>query len=125
MENMEVTENWYYLIVRDPGTSAEQFVGFSNDDTEKFLPVFKTKQDAKSCFALMPKEVFQGKYDVHAVIEEDILSTAGENGHQVFVIGSIMEDNTVKGYESPIAPREEWDGRIIVCDRPPLPETFC
>ena len=35
------------------------------------------------------------------------------------------EDNTVKGYESPIAPQEEWDGSIVIGERPPLPETYC
>ena len=87
MDNMEVTENWYYLIVSDPETAYEEFIGFSNEETdEKFLPVFKTKQDAKECFALMPKDVFKGKYDVHAVIEDDILVTAKEKGHRIFLV---------------------------------------
>ncbi|WDP89482.1 MAG: hypothetical protein HUN04_07000 [Desulfobacter sp.] len=87
MENMKVTDKWYYLIVQDPETPYEKFIGFSNEDTdEKFLPAFKTKQDAKECFSLMPKDVFKGKYDVHAVILDDILTAAEEKGHNVFLM---------------------------------------
>lgn len=87
MDNMEITDKWFYVIVRDPGTPSEQFVGFSDDDAgEKFLPVFKTKQDAKTCFAKLPKDIFRGKYDVHAVIEEDIINTAKEKGHEIYVV---------------------------------------
>ncbi|MDD9301117.1 MAG: hypothetical protein HUK40_01750 [Desulfobacter sp.] len=87
MDNMEITENWYYLIVKDPETPYEEFIGFNNEATnEKFLPAFKTKQDAKACFALMPKDVFKGKYDVHAVIEDDILVAAKDKGHKIFLL---------------------------------------
>ncbi len=87
MENMEITDRWYYLIVQDPGTSNEQFIGFTNEDThENFLPAFKSQQDAKACFALMPKDIFKGKYEVQAVIEEDILQAAQGKGHQVFIM---------------------------------------
>jgi len=87
MENMELTDTWLYVIVRDPATSDEEFVGFSDENTnEKFLPAFKTKQDAKACFALLPKDIFNGKYEVHAVIEEDVMNTAKEQGHAVFLL---------------------------------------
>lgn len=96
MENMEITEKWYYLIVQDPGTSNEQVVGFTNENTnENFLPAFKTQQDAKACFALMPKDIFKGKYEVQAVIEEDILITAKKEGHKVFLLddeGKILKE---------------------------------
>ncbi len=86
MENMEVTDKWYYLIVQNPDTPIAQFLGFSQDDGEKFLPVFKSKQDAKACFSLMPKDLFTGKYDVHAVIEEDVRTAAKEAGHKIFIL---------------------------------------
>ena len=87
MDNMEITDKWFFVIVRDPGTSDEEFVGFSDDKTQvKFLPVFKTKQDAKACFTKLPKDIFKAKYDVHAVIEEDILYAAKDKGHAVFVV---------------------------------------
>lgn len=96
MESMEITDKWFYLIVQDPGTSSEQFVGFTNQTTnENFLPAFKTQQDAKSCFALMPKDIFNGKYEVQAVIQEDILIAAKGDGHKVFILddeGKILKE---------------------------------
>ena len=86
MEDMETTDRWYYVIVRDPGTSSEQFVGFSDDTDEKFLPVFKTKEDARACFTLMPKDTFNGNYDTHAVIEDDIMTVIEQEGHKGFVL---------------------------------------
>lgn len=87
MEDVEIKDKWYYLIVRDPGSCHEQFVGLSKEGTdEKFLPAFKTKEDAKACFTLMPKDIFNGEYEVQAVIEDDILNTSKENGYQVFIL---------------------------------------
>ncbi len=95
MENKKTIENWYYVIVQDPDTSAEQFVGFAQEDTnEKFLPAFKTKQDAEACFMLMPKDIFNGRYDTHAIIEEDLLGAAAENGHKIYLLdekGSLLK----------------------------------
>jgi hypothetical protein len=79
--------NWYYIIVQDPGKSNEQFVGFRNpEDQEKFLPAFKTKDQAQACFALMPKDLFNGNYDTQAVIEEDLLSVAEDAGYQIYLL---------------------------------------
>ncbi|MEE4365028.1 MAG: hypothetical protein V2J08_13915 [Desulfotignum sp.] len=87
MQDITITDNWYYVIIQNPGTLSEEVLGFSNETTkEKFLPAFKTKQDAKSCFELLPKDLFKKTYDIHAVIEEDIIHTAQKAGHQVFVL---------------------------------------
>lgn len=95
MESNTQIENWYYVIVQDPGDSTEQVVGFSEEEThEKFLPAFKTKQDAESCLALMPRDVFNKKYDSQAIIEEDLLLAAAENGHKIYLLdekGSILK----------------------------------
>jgi hypothetical protein len=87
MEDENITDNWYYVIVQNPGTASEQVLGFRDEATgEKFLPAFKTKQDAKSCFQNMPKDLFTETYDIHAVIEEDIIHTARKEGHQIFIL---------------------------------------
>jgi hypothetical protein len=87
MEDTHITDNWYYVIVQNPGTSSEEVLGFVDDATrKKFLPAFKTKQDAQSCFHKLPKDLFKETYDIHAVIEEDILTAAKKGGHQVFLL---------------------------------------
>ncbi|MBU1340898.1 MAG: hypothetical protein KKE44_21330 [Proteobacteria bacterium] len=94
-EHIEIDENWYYIIIQDPGTSTEQYVGFSDGKTkEKFIPAFKTKEQANACFALMPKDLFNGKYAVQAVIDDDLLGVANENGHKIYLLdekGTILD----------------------------------
>ncbi len=94
----ETQENWYYVIVQDPSSPTEEFVGFSDSRSdEKFIPVFKTKQQAVDCFALMPKDVFNGKYAVQAVIREDLLSVADQHGHTLYLLderGAILDTIT-------------------------------
>ena len=34
----------------------------------------------------MPKDLFTGKYDVHAVIEDDVRFAAREEGHKIFIL---------------------------------------
>ncbi len=85
--NKKTQENWYYMIIQNPGTSTEQFVGFRDPETdEKFLPAFKTKDEAQACFSLMPKDLFNGAYDTQTVIEDDLVDIANKNGHQVFLL---------------------------------------
>jgi hypothetical protein len=87
MEDTNITDNWYYVIVQNPGTASEEVLGFMDNSTEKkFLPAFKTKQDAQLCFHKLPKDLFKETYDIHAVIEEDILVAAKKGGHQVFLL---------------------------------------
>ncbi|MCA1784557.1 MAG: hypothetical protein U5K27_03360 [Desulfotignum sp.] len=87
MENINIDDNWYYVIVQNPETGSEQLLGFSDEKTrKKFLPAFKTKQDAQKCFQMLPKDLFKDKYDIHAMIEEDVLATAEKEGHQVFLL---------------------------------------
>ena len=103
MENQEnqnqdndVQDKWYYIIVQNPGSSTEQFVGFNDAKTgDKFIPAFKTKEDAKTCFALMPKDLFNGKYDTQAVIKDDLMSLAVEHGHEIYLLD---EKGTILNY---------------------------
>jgi hypothetical protein len=95
-KNTGTKENWYYIIIRDPGTSTEQFVGFSDGKSEeKFIPAFKTKEEARACFAMMPKDLFSGDYDTQAVIKDDLLNTAIENDHRIYLLdekGKILKE---------------------------------
>lgn len=91
----KIQDKWYYIIVQNPGTSEEQFVGFSDENTdEKFIPAFKTKKQAKACFGLMPKDLFKDDYDTHAVIDEDLQAVAEKHGHKIYLLdekGTILE----------------------------------
>jgi hypothetical protein len=95
VEEIEIKEKWYYIIIQNPNSPTEQYVGFNDGKTnEKFIPAFKTKDAAKTCFALMPKDLFNGEYDTQAVIVDDLLAVADENGHKLYLLdekGTILE----------------------------------
>lgn len=90
-----IAKNWYYIIVQDPGTPSEQFVGYKDSKTdEKFIPAFKTKEQAKACFSLMPKDLFNGTYDTQAVIDDDLFAVAETHGHAIYLLddkGTILD----------------------------------
>ncbi len=87
MDTPKTDDNWYFIIVQNPGTSDEEFVGFTHPETrDNFLPAFKTRQEAEACFHLMPKDPFKEKYDIHAIIEEDLMSAADRAGHHIYIL---------------------------------------
>jgi hypothetical protein len=91
----QTKDTWYYIIVQNPGTGGEQFVGYT--DKKKgatFIPAFKTKEIAQQCFLIMPKDIMNHKYEAQAIIQEDLISLAQKNGYDVFVMddkGHVVE----------------------------------
>jgi hypothetical protein len=94
-QDIKIDERWYYVIIQNPNTSSEQYVGFTDEKiNEKFIPAFKTKENAQRCFALMPKDIFNATYGIQAVIEEDLFGAAMENGHKIYLLdekGTILD----------------------------------
>jgi hypothetical protein len=87
-------DTWFYVIVQNPGTGDEELVAF--EDTVKartFIPVFNTKEEAQQCFLIMPKDLMKNRYEVQAIIQEDVLGWAQRNGTGVLLLD---ERSTVK-----------------------------
>ncbi|MFA5904787.1 MAG: hypothetical protein WC836_12705 [Desulfobacula sp.] len=95
-QDIKTNECWYYIIIQNPDTSSEQYVGFSDEKTkEKFIPAFKTKEDAQACFTLMPKDIINATYGIQAVIKDDLLGVAQENDHKIYLLD---EKGTILNY---------------------------
>ncbi len=85
--NESVKDTWYYIIVQNPGTPDEQFVGYMDEETGlTFMPCFENKEIAQQCFLLMPKDAINNKYEIQAVIKEDLMSLAAKNRYDVFLL---------------------------------------
>jgi len=88
-------ESWYYVVVQNPETPQEQFLGYRDKTLDAvFIPAFKTKEIAQQCFLLMPKDVMNEKYEVQAIIREDLIDQARKNGYEVFLMddkGTVLE----------------------------------
>lgn len=88
-------DHWVYIIVQNPGTNSEQFMGFKTDEIKKeFIPAFESREEAQQCFLIMPKDVMNNKYEIQAIHREDLVITARDNGFDVFLMD---EKSSVKG----------------------------
>lgn len=90
----KTTDQWYYVVVQNPETPNEELMGFELEEIpEPFIPAFETKEEAQQCFLVMPKDVMHKKYEVQAIIEEDLLAQAKQNGYKIM----LMDDkSTIK-----------------------------
>ncbi len=88
-------DTWYYIVAQNPGTSSEQFMGYTDKETnDTFIPCFQTKEIAQQCFLLMPKDIMNEKYEVQAVIKEDLTDLAKKQNYKIFLLddkGKILE----------------------------------
>jgi hypothetical protein len=86
------------VIIQNPGTAKEQFLGYTDEDNgESFIPAFSSKESAQQCFLIMPKDIMRNKYEVQAIIEEDLLTHALQEEYNVVLMndkGRILEKLT-------------------------------
>ncbi len=91
----DIKDTWYYIVVQNPDTPSALFVGYTDKDTNAtFIPCFKTKEIAQQCFLLMPKDIMNEKYEVQAIIKEDLMNHAEKNSYKIFLLddkGKILE----------------------------------
>ena len=87
-------DRWVYVIVQDPEGS-EKFLGLQDTESEiQFIPAFSSKEEATAGMYRLPLKTDPKKREVQAIILEDILFYAKENGFAVFVLdgdGKVLE----------------------------------
>ena len=85
--------DWLYAIVKNPETAA-QIMGQHDEASDvSFIPTFKTKDDAQQGLLQLPT-ARGAKYEVQALIMEDLQRYAAEKGFILFVLdadGRILE----------------------------------
>ena len=85
MANLPEKESWVYVAVENPGGN-ENFVGFADDQSGiAYIPAFLSKDEAQACFLNMPREAGK-KYEIQAVIFEDLARDAAANGFLIFIL---------------------------------------
>ena len=93
--NKKTKDTWYYIVIQNPGISSEEFVGYTDKKTgATFIPAFKSKEIAQQCFLVMPKDIMNQKYEVQAIIKEDLIEQAQKNDYEIFLMddkGSLLE----------------------------------
>lgn len=80
-------DQWVWVVVQDPGGN-EQFLGqHDQEKNESFIPTFLKKEAAQQGFTLMTHEKGH-KYEVQAILFEDLSRRAAENEFKVFILNS-------------------------------------
>jgi hypothetical protein len=90
--------NWLFVIIQNPGTTREQLLGYTDQDRGgSFVPAFSSKEAAQQCFLIMPKDIMNNKYEIQAIIKEDLLAHTLQEQHNVVLMddkGRIIEKLT-------------------------------
>ena len=86
MKNMQVEDEWVWVVVQDPGGN-EQFVG-QHDQQENisFIPAFTDKESAQQGFLSLTRPPGH-KYEVQAILRDELLKDAASGGFMVFLLG--------------------------------------
>lgn len=76
---------WVYVVVRDPEKN-EQIVGQHDDKADiAYIPAFLDKEAAVMGIGRMAKTQGQ-KYEIQAIIFEDLVTNAGQGGFFIFIL---------------------------------------
>ena len=83
-------DQWVWVVVQDPGGN-EQFLGqHDQEKNESFIPTFLEKEEAQQGFTLMTIEKGH-KYEVQAILFEDLSRRAAENEFMIFILNGSGE----------------------------------
>ena len=93
MSKLIKDDQWVWVVIQNPGGN-EQFLG--QQDEEKgisFIPTFLRKEEAEQGLTLMAREAGR-KYEVHAILFDDLSQRAAEKGFALFLVngkGEVLE----------------------------------
>ncbi len=85
--------SWVYVFVQNPGTN-EQIVGQHDKENDiSFIPTFLERDEALKCYNLLVIDKAK-KYEVHAILYEELSDYASKNGFIIFILngsGQILD----------------------------------
>ena len=85
MKNSIKPDQWVWVVVQEPGAN-EQFLGQQDDHSGiAYIPAFLEKEIAQQGFHQLARDRNR-KYEVQAILFEDLSAQAAENGFQVFIL---------------------------------------
>jgi hypothetical protein len=93
MKDMQRDDRWVWVVVQDPG-GKEQFLGqHAHRGDISYIPAFDTKEAAQQgCLHMVRRR--NSKYEVQAILLEELAKDAAANGFMIFLLdanGEILE----------------------------------
>ncbi len=97
--NMEIENaRWVFVMVQYPGAD-EQILGQIDEEKQvNFIPAFLSKDSAQQAAMFIPKQRGK-KIEIQAIIFEDLLRYANDNGFLIFILdedGKILQQIGIK-----------------------------
>ena len=93
MSKLIKEDQWVWVVVQDPGGN-EEFLGQHDEErNESFIPTFLEKEEAEKFLMIFPRKEGH-KYEVQAILFEDLSLRATENRFMLFILkgsGEILE----------------------------------
>lgn len=93
MTNTINNDDWVWVVVQDPGGN-ERYLGQEEKESGiAFIPMFKEKEDALMCMALMTRDK-SVKYEPQAVIYSELKEQTVGNGFVLYLMdneGRVLE----------------------------------
>lgn len=77
-------ETWVYAVIGNPGAD-ERLTAFQDEKGLAYIPILNTKKEAELFLGYMTREPGV-RYEVQAIIFEDILKYAKEHQSQIYVV---------------------------------------
>ena len=94
MQNMNDKDQWVWVVVQDPGGD-EQFLGQHDEQEDiSFIPVFADKEAAQQGLLGLIRQPGL-KYEVQAILREELLKDAAAGGFLIFLLnesGDVLEE---------------------------------
>ena len=84
---------WVWVAVENPEGQAQLLGQMDEENRIAFIPTFLEKDAAQSCFLKLTRKKGT-KYEIQAIIYEDLVRYAGENGMLIFIMddeGKLLE----------------------------------
>lgn len=90
MSTLVKEDSWVWVVVQNPDKN-EQLLGQHDKEGDiSYIPTFLEKDEALKCYNLLTLEKSQ-KYEVQAIIYEDLTRQASENGFMLFILNGSGE----------------------------------
>ena len=87
MSQLIKDHQWVYVVVQDPGANDQYLGQYETESDTAFIPLFIEKEHALMCMNLLVKDKDK-KYEVQAVIYEELAKNAAEGGFKLYVLNN-------------------------------------